>query len=66
MKILLKKIHFILLKPTGLYAAALSTLGAYFLISVYRFVDVKHKYLNIRISKLDLFIYIITSVALIK
>lgn len=54
-------IHFVLLKATGLYAAALSTLGAYFLISVYRFIDVKHKYMNIRINKSELITYIATS-----
>ena len=44
-------IHFALIKTTGLYAAALSTLGAFVIISVYRIFDIRKKYLKIVIDK---------------
>jgi len=43
-------IHFSLLKFLGLFAAAVSTLGAYAIISLYRLFDVRKKYLNIRLN----------------
>lgn len=44
-------IHFGLLKFIGIYAAAISTLGAYLIIAIYRFIDVKKRYLNVKIDK---------------
>lgn len=44
-------IHFSLIKFIGLYAAAFSTLGAYMIIAIYRFIDIKKRYLNIKIDK---------------
>ncbi len=44
-------INLILVKYLGLYAASLSTLLAYFLMSVYRYLDVQ-KYIKIKIDKL--------------
>lgn len=44
-------IHFLLIKFIGLYAAAFSTLGAYFIIAIYRLIDVRKKYLNIKFDR---------------
>lgn len=43
--------HLVLIKLTGLYAAALSTLIAYFTIAIYRLIDVKRRYFAITIKK---------------
>ncbi len=43
-------IHLVLIKFIGLYAASISTLVAYFAMSVYRFKDVQ-KYVKIKIDK---------------
>ena len=43
-------VHIILVKPIGLYAAAISTLVAYLAMSIYRIIDVK-RYIVIKFDK---------------
>ena len=43
-------VHIILVKPIGLYAAAISTLAAYLAMSIYRIIDVK-RYIVIKFDK---------------
>ena len=47
-------VNVILIKFIGLYAAALSTFIAYFVLMVYRYIDVK-KYINISLKKKNVF-----------
>ena len=49
-------IHLSLIKFIGLYAAAISTLLAYFILFIYRFIDIRKRYLNVLISKKLLFV----------
>ena len=51
-------IHLSLIKFIGLYAASVSTLVAYFLVSIQRYIDINKKYLKIKINKK----YIISSI----
>ncbi len=44
-------VHFALIQKTGLYAAVLSTLAAYMTLTIYRFIDVKRKYVKIKFNK---------------
>ena len=44
-------VHMVLIKFIGLYAASISTLIAYFVMSIYRFVNIKKKYYKIKIDK---------------
>lgn len=48
-------IHLGLIKFIGVYAAVVSTLGSYFIISIYRFFDIRKNYLKIKIDKKMLF-----------
>lgn len=41
-------IHFVLIKYIGLYAAPVSTLCAYLLVTIFRIIDINKKYLKIR------------------
>ncbi len=44
-------VHLILIKFIGLYAAVISTLVAFFIMSLYRLIDIKRKYFKIKINK---------------
>lgn len=44
-------VHLLLINFVGLYAATISTLTAYFIMSVYRLYDIKKKYFKIIIEK---------------
>jgi len=44
-------IHLCLIKWIGLYAAVISTLAAFFIMCIYRYYDIKKKYIKIKISK---------------
>lgn len=44
-------VHLALIKFVGLYAATISTLAAYFIMSLYRLRDIKKKYFEIKIEK---------------
>lgn len=44
-------VHLVLIKFIGLYAAVISTLAAYFIMSIYRILDVRKKYIKINIDK---------------
>lgn len=43
--------HLLLIKFIGIYAAAISTLLAYFVMSIYRYADIKKRYYKIKIDK---------------
>ena len=43
-------IHLLLINSVGLYAAAISTLASYLFFSIFRIVDVKRKYINIKVK----------------
>ena len=43
-------VNLLLIKHIGLYGAALSTLIAYFILMIYRYIDVK-KYIDIKLNK---------------
>ena len=45
--------HLALIKFVGLYAAAISTLLAYFAMAIYRLIDVRKKYFKVEINKQD-------------
>ena len=49
-------INFIFIKFIGLYAACISTLVAYFILSIYRIKDCR-KYINIRIDNKNIIIF---------
>lgn len=60
-------VHILLIKFIGLYAAVISTMIAFFIMSIYRMFDIKKRYFKIRIEKklimktiLVLFIILIT------
>lgn len=44
-------VHLALIKFVGLYAATISTLAAYLIMSIYRLYDLKKKYFEIKIEK---------------
>lgn len=44
-------VHLILVKFIGLYAAAISTLIAYFVMSIYRLYDIKKRYFKVIVEK---------------
>ncbi len=44
-------IHLGLIKFIGLYAAVFSTLASYVIICIYRYIDVKKNYLNIKLNR---------------
>ncbi len=44
-------INLSLINHVGLYAATISTLAAYVIMSIYRYFDIKHKYFKLKISK---------------
>lgn len=46
--------HLLLIKFIGLYAAAISTFIAFFIMSIYRLYDINKKYFNIKIEKLTM------------
>lgn len=48
-------VNLLLIKHIGLYAAAISTLVAYLVLMIYRYIDVK-KYVNIKLNKKNLII----------
>lgn len=50
--------HLLLIKFIGLYAASISTLIAYFSMSIYRFMDIQ-KYIKITIDKKFIFIFFV-------
>ncbi len=43
-------IHLVLIKFVGLFAAVISTFAAFFIMSIYRFVDVRNKYFKVEID----------------
>jgi len=51
-------VNLLLVKRIGLYAAAVSTAVSYLVMMIYRYFDVK-KYLDIKLSKLNIFLVII-------
>lgn len=44
-------VHLVLIKFLGLYAAVISTFTAYFVMSIYRLIDVKKRYFKIEINR---------------
>lgn len=44
-------IHLLLIKFIGLYASVISTFFAFFIMSIYRYIDVKKRYLDIHLNK---------------
>lgn len=58
--------HLILIKFTGLYAAAISTLLSFFIMATYRIIDVSRKYFKININfKYWLYTFLILVITLI-
>lgn len=58
-------VHLLLIGKLNLYAASISTMIAYLVMSLYRYYDIKHKYFNIRIeSKILLISFIFLIVIL--
>ena len=51
-------INFIFIKKIGIYAAAISTLLAFFALFIIRYIDVQ-KYVDIKISNKNIFIFLI-------
>lgn len=44
-------VHLALIKFVGLYAAVISTFASFFVMSIYRMIDINKKYFNIKIEK---------------
>lgn len=53
-------IHIALIKFIGLYAAVVSTLASFFIMSIYRIYDINKKYIKIKISGKLIFVSCIT------
>ena len=58
-------VHLSLIKFVGLYAAAISTFASFFIMSIYRLIDINKKYFKIKINKFLIIKTIITLIIVI-